>query len=56
MKTMLKRSVKEELIKETMEKHKLTRKQAVKIVRSIEMQEEVKFQLAIDKVFRKQPK
>ncbi len=48
MATMLKKNFKEKLIKQAMEIHKLKRKDAVKLVRSIELQQEVRLSKAID--------
>ena len=48
MVTMFKNSFKESLIKQAMEVHKLKREDAVKLVRSIELKEEVKLSKSID--------
>ena len=48
--SLLKRSVKEDLVKKAMKIHDLKREDAVKVVRSIELQEEVRLSKKIDEV------
>jgi len=53
MATMFKRSAKEKWVKHAMEYHKIDRKEAIKLVRALEMIEEVKLTKRIDEVFSK---